>query len=252
MTVRNELTAYIKTKYGALPERLWMCFPDYAVFRHADNQKWFAVIMDVPRARLGLPGDGPVDILNVKVADPFYADLLTGQKGICRAYHMNRNNWVSILLDGTVPADQICGLLEESYLATASGQNKEKARGPKDWLIPANPKYYDIVHAFDNAEVIRWKQGAGVKEGDTVYMYVGAPVSAILYRCEVTETNIPYRYADENLTISALMTVKLVKRYPPDRYTFNVLKSEYGIYAVRGPRGVPNRLKAALRNEDLS
>ncbi len=247
--VRNELTAYIKKKYGALPERLWMRFPDYVVFRHSDNQKWFAVIMDVPKDRLGMKGDGAVDILNVKVADPFFADLLTGQKGICRAYHMNRNNWVSILLDGTVPADQIYGLLEESYLATASGQNKEKARGPKDWLIPANPKYYDIVHAFDDASEIRWKQGAAVKTGDTGYLYVGAPVSAILYRCEVTETNIPYEYRDENLTIKALMSIKLVKRYPPERYTFDVLKRDYGIYAVRGPRGVPNRLKAALLKE---
>ncbi|MBQ6023713.1 MAG: MmcQ/YjbR family DNA-binding protein [Clostridia bacterium] len=247
--MRNEITACIKTKYGALPERLWMRFPDYTVFRHADNQKWFAVIMDVPKARLGLEGDGPVDILNVKVADPFFADLLTGQKGIFRAYHMDRRNWVSILLDGTVPADQIYGLLEESYLATASGQSREKARGPKDWLVPANPKYYDIVHAFDEAETIRWKQGAGIREGDTVYVYVGAPVSAILYRCRVTETNIPYRYTDENLTIKALMTIKLEKRFAPDRFTFDVLKSEYGVFAVRGPRGLPNRLKAALQKE---
>jgi hypothetical protein len=45
------------------------------------------------------------------------------------------------------------------------------------------------------------------------------------------------------------MTIRLVKRYPPDRYTFNVLKSDYGVYAVRCPRGVPNRLKAALMRE---
>ena len=82
-----------------------------------------------------------------------------------------------------------------------------------------------------------------------MYLYVGAPVSAILYRCEVTETNIPYEYRDENLTIKALMSIKLVKRYPPERYTFDVLKRDYGIYAVRGPRGVPNSLKAALMKE---
>ena len=78
-------------------------------------------------------------------------------------------------------------------------------------------------------------------------MYVGAPVSAVLYKCKVTETNIPYQYQDENLTITALMKIQLLKRYTPEQFTFEVLKSEYGIFAVRGPRGVPNSLSEALK-----
>ena len=78
-------------------------------------------------------------------------------------------------------------------------------------------------------------------------MYVGAPVSAVLYKCKVTETNIPYQYQDKNLTISALMKIRLLKRYAPEQFTFEVLKSEYGIYAIRGPRGVPNSLSSALK-----
>ena len=92
-------------------------------------------------------------------------------------------------------------------------------RGPErsgDRIIPANPKYYDIVHAFDDTDEIDWKQGAGIKTGDTVFMYVASPVSAILYKCKVTETDIPYKYEDGNLTISALMKIKLLKRYKPD------------------------------------
>ena len=45
--------------------------------------------------------------------------------------------------------------------------------------------------AFEEAEEILWKQGSGIKKGDTVFLYVAAPVSAILYRCLVTETDIP-------------------------------------------------------------
>lgn len=36
-------------------------------------------------------------------------------------------------------------------------------------------------------------------------MNVGAPVSAVLYKCKVTESDIPYNYQEENLTITALM-----------------------------------------------
>ena len=91
------------------------------------------------------------------------------------------------------------------------------------------------------------KQGAGIKKGDTVFMYVGAPVSAVLYRCKVTETDIPFEYQDRDLTIKALMKIRLQKRYAPDRFTFDILKSEYGIYAVRGPRGIPTSLSEALK-----
>ena len=40
-TMRDEGFVYIKKKYKAAPEYLWMRFPGYAVFRHGDNQKLF-------------------------------------------------------------------------------------------------------------------------------------------------------------------------------------------------------------------
>ena len=115
--------------------------------------------------------------------------------------------------------------------------------------MPSNPKYYDVIKAFEDSDEIDWKQGAGIKTGDTIYLYVGSPISAILYKCRVTETDIPYHYQDENLTIKALMKIKLLKRYDKERFTFKVLNDEYGIFAVRGPRGVPFSLSEALNNE---
>lgn len=78
-------------------------------------------------------------------------------------------------------------------------------------------------------------------------MYVAAPVSAILYKCKVLETDIPYEYQDRNLVLKALMKIRLLKRYDPEAFTFDVLKEDYGIYAVRGPRGVPYSLSQELR-----
>ena len=43
------------------------------------------------------------------------------------------------------------------------------------------------------------------------------------------------------------MKIELVKKYREDQFTFDVLKKEYGIFAVRGPRGIPNSLSAALK-----
>ena len=132
-------------------------------------------------------------------------------------------------------------------MTTASKNKKQSLRPSKEWIIPANPKYYDIEQAFENADEINWKQGAGIKKGDTVFMYVAAPVSAILYKCKVTEADIPFRYDDGKVQMKALMKIKRQKRYKPERFTFEKLRKEYGIFAVRGPRGIPCSLSEALK-----
>ena len=241
-SLRADVYSYVKKKYGSEPEHLWMRFPDYAVFRHADNQKWFGIVMDVTGEKFGLHIEDRIDVLNVKLESPLLGDLLRQQPGFCKGYHMGQN-WISVFLDGTVHFGQICDLIDGSYRATASSRTKQKLRPPKQWIIPANPSYFDIVHAFDQKDELNWKQGRGIKAGDTVFMYVGAPVSAVLYRCQVIQTDIPFQLVKDNLRINALMRLKLLERFPPDALTFEILKERYGIYAVRGPRTMPEPIK---------
>lgn len=245
-SLREEVFRYIRSKYKAEPEYLWASAPNYAVFRHNDNQKWFAVVMRISYEKLKPHKSGMTDVLNIKLSDMLLRDFLLQQNGYYTAYHMNRVHWLSVALDGTVPLESITPLIDASFAATATGRKKQEIRPPKEWLIPSNPKYYDIVHAFDTANVITWKQGSGIKKNDTVFMYVGSPVSAILYKCKVTETDIPYDFHTDGLTIKKLMKIKLLKRYSEDKFTFVRLKEEFGIFAVRGPRGIPNSLSAAL------
>lgn len=247
--LRNEVLNYAKKKYGTTPEYLWARFPDYAVLRHEDNKKWYGLIMNIPYDKIDRQKSGNVDILNIKLDDILLVDMLIRQNGYYPGYHISRGNWLSVVLDGTIDLKSVCDLIDTSYNVTASKQKKQKLRPPKEWLIPANPKYYDILHAFDETDVIDWKQGAGVKKGDTVFMYVGSPVSAILYKCKVTETDIPYDYHTKELTIKKLMKIKLQKRYKPDSFTFERLNNEYGIFAIRGPRSVPNSLSNALKGK---
>ena len=247
MISREDIFRYVKRKYGVEQDYPFRIAPTYPAMRHPDNRKWFAIIMDVPKNKLGISGEERVDVINVKLPDPLLADMLVQQEGFFRGYHISRGNWISILMDGTVPLKEICRWIDESFLSTASKQKKEKFRPAKEWIVPANPKYYDIEHAFDNADEIDWKQGAGIRIGDTVFMYVAAPVSAILYKCKVTETNIPFRYSDKNVSMTALMKIRLLKKYPKEQFPFSALKDEYGIFAVRGPRGIPHSLSEALK-----
>ena len=182
---RQTVYDYIKKKYKAVPEYPWRKYPGHAVFRHKDNNKWFALQAGISGDKVGVPEKEYVDVINLKVDDMFFRDLLVQEDGIMPAYHMNKMHWISVLLDGTVPEEKVFDLIDMSFMATASAKKKEKIRPPKEWIIPANPKYFDIVHAFDDKDLINWKQGAGIKKGDTVFMYVAAPVSAVLYKCKV-------------------------------------------------------------------
>ena len=102
-SLRDEIFQYVKKKYNCEVEYLWERFPTYAVFRHKDNKKWYGLVMNIPRSRLGLSGEDYVDVLNVKLDDPLLRDLLIQQDGYFPGYHISRGNWISILLDGSVP-----------------------------------------------------------------------------------------------------------------------------------------------------
>lgn len=123
---QSELERYINQTYHADVDRPWMKYPSYKVFRHAANRKWFALIMDVQKDKLGLSETGVIDIVNLK-CDPILVGTLRNYIGIFPAYHMNKDNWISVALDGSVPEDKVRMLLDISYELTAP-KSKRKTR----------------------------------------------------------------------------------------------------------------------------
>ncbi|MBQ1402284.1 MAG: MmcQ/YjbR family DNA-binding protein, partial [Oscillospiraceae bacterium] len=70
--------------------------------------------MRLPYSRLGLEKPGSVDIVDVKCG-PLLMDAYRRQPGILPGYHMNKDNWVTILLDGTAEDGLIRELMDISY-----------------------------------------------------------------------------------------------------------------------------------------
>ena len=124
MSIRDDVTKYIKKKYKASPENLWKRYPDYAVFRHDDNRKWFCIIMDVDADKLGLLGTERVDIIDVKIDDLMLRDILLQQHGYLPGYHMNKDHWITILLDGSADDDRLKFLLHQSFELTRSKKRR--------------------------------------------------------------------------------------------------------------------------------
>lgn len=118
--VTHQILAFAQKTYGTQPEYLWARLPDAAVLRRADNQKWYAVLMPVARAKLGLSGEGTIEIIDLK-SDPLLIDALRTRPGYLPAYHMNKLHWFTALLDGSVPAEELCELLRLSYDSAGTG-----------------------------------------------------------------------------------------------------------------------------------
>ncbi|KGQ69759.1 hypothetical protein A1D23_07555 [Chelonobacter oris] len=117
MLSRTALLEYIASNYAVEAEYPWKKFPRYAVFRHLGSRKWFCLIADVDKQKIGLNGDGKIDLLNLK-CPPELIDSLRQAKGFLPAYHMNKTHWLSIVLDGSVPYSEIFELLDISFRLT--------------------------------------------------------------------------------------------------------------------------------------
>ncbi|WP_193014435.1 MULTISPECIES: MmcQ/YjbR family DNA-binding protein [Gammaproteobacteria] len=112
---RKELIDYIEENYNVTPEYLWSKYPNYAIFRHKNNSKWFAAIMDVSENKLSDDGENKIiDIINLK-AMPNLVGSLRLKKGVYSAYHMNKEHWVSIKLNCEFNEKELQSLISESY-----------------------------------------------------------------------------------------------------------------------------------------
>ena len=112
--MREEIEKYINENYNTLQEYPWEKYPNYTTFKHINNKKWFALIADVPFEKLKIKKEGIVDVINLKNI-PELIGSLRKENGILPAYHMNKEHWITVLLDGTVTKQKICDLIDISY-----------------------------------------------------------------------------------------------------------------------------------------
>ena len=233
----NRIANLIYKKYNDLPDYPFSNDDISAVFRNQVNEKWYALIMNIRKSKIDV-GEEKIDIINLKLNENEIKELIN-KKGFYKAYHMNKEKWITLTLDDTLKDEEIMEYIEQSHELIAE---------PENWLIPANPKYYDVINCFNKTDILTWKQSKSIKVNDIVYIYVGSPYKEIMYKCKVLKINIPYEYKDDNLTINKLMKIKLVKKYNNKEYPFERLK-EYVITAIRGPRRFTESFKKLLKKE---
>ena len=158
MPARGAILAYVREKFGTEPEYPWARYPHYAVLRHQQGRKWYALIMDVPPDRLGLAGDRPVEIINLK-SDGALDLLISGTPGILPAYHMDKRHWVSILLDGGITPEELFALIDASHALAPAATGcplPNDIYGAGEAPCPSRPSYRHLTRCMVLAADVRF------------------------------------------------------------------------------------------------
>lgn len=122
--MKKHILEYIKDFYGVEAEYLWESSPQHAALRNPRNKKWFAVLLgSLPKSKLGIKSDENSDVLNLK-CDPIFAFAVVDNERIFPGFHMNKEHWISVLLDGSVPIDELKNLVDMSYDLVNTRKNK--------------------------------------------------------------------------------------------------------------------------------
>ncbi|MBQ9328071.1 MAG: MmcQ/YjbR family DNA-binding protein [Solobacterium sp.] len=237
----NRILSWIEGELGDSHDCPFEKYPENVVCRVPGSQKWYAIFLYVEREKLGeSKAQGSVDILNLKQEEGEVEKLIC-ESGILPAYHMNKKNWVSVVLDDTLKDERIHALIRSSR-NLVSGKTTPSASG--EWILPANPSMYDLNSHFRRQKEILWHQPFSASAGDTVYIYLGKPVSAIVYQTVVLEAGLPVPSSWGGRYKKA-MRLKLVKRYPEELLTMNVLRT-FGVRSMHGAKKVTLELKKVI------
>ncbi len=113
-TQTMELLAYASEIYSDCPEFLWEKTPQNAILRRKDSGKWYAAILTIPKSKLGLESDTPVEIINLHDKPDLVAEKL-GRAEVFPAWHMNKKSWYTVILDGSIDNTELFSWLDKSY-----------------------------------------------------------------------------------------------------------------------------------------
>ena len=121
---KQKFFEYCLNTYGTSPDYPFDEDFETAVLRHADNRKWYAIVMRVSRRKFGLDSDEVIDVVNFKLPTEMFGSFGAAD-GVYPAYHMNKLHWISVLLPDA-PDDVLSFLTNASFEATRAKIKRAK------------------------------------------------------------------------------------------------------------------------------
>ena len=120
---------FVRATYGRELEFLWEGTPDNAIWRRADNRKWFGAVLSVSGRKLGFPDDGIVEIIDLRM-EPECKESVLARPHCLPGWHMNKNSWYTVVMDAGVSDADLQQYLKDSYDLAADRRSGRSGRRP--------------------------------------------------------------------------------------------------------------------------
>ena len=88
--------------------------PKNAIWRNQNNRKWYGAVLVISKDKLKIESNEMVEILDLRYQKNDIKNIIDNYK-IFPGYHMNKDNWITIILDGRVELEEIYQLIDNSY-----------------------------------------------------------------------------------------------------------------------------------------
>lgn len=110
----KEIIKYVKEKYNDELEYLWKKFPENAIWRNKKNNKWYGLLLVISERKLGIESDKIIEIIDLRYSKDNIKEIIDNNK-IFPGYHMNKESWITIRLNGDMNTKKILELIDNSY-----------------------------------------------------------------------------------------------------------------------------------------
>ena len=110
----KEIIKYVKEKYNDELEYLWKKFPENAIWRNKKNNKWYGLLLVISERKLGIESDKIIEIIDLRYSKENIKEIIDNNK-IFPGYHMNKESWITIRLNGDMNTKKILELIDNSY-----------------------------------------------------------------------------------------------------------------------------------------
>ena len=125
------------------------------------------------------------------------------------------------------------------------------------WYIPCNIKFCNVIQILDKCGEIIWRRGASIKKDDIAYIYIGAPISEIVYKCIVVDAEVSKEVLENNLYAKRrddsprqkYMRLKMIKKYKEGALSLKELK-ENGLSQVQRQARNSRQLQAFIDTKE--
>ena len=113
LELSKALLETVRARWQEELEFLWEDSPEYAVLRRTDTEKWYAVLMRLPKRKFGLESNEVSEFILLRIPKE-ETEAIRSDNRFLPAFHMNKRTWFVIPLDGSVALDEILQRMSRS------------------------------------------------------------------------------------------------------------------------------------------